>query len=148
MQKVILLSTITGTQIMSTLGLLLLDTTTAAAAVTPSPITFTSLVAVITLLSSLGVFALLFKIGVFVGTAGQRITALEVDKTANALESKAISATLAHHGETLAVMTNDVQNIKKDLRVVRERQHDLANVMTQATLVPVRLKPIGEGDNA
>ena len=148
MQKVLLIASVTtGSQIMTTLGFLLLDATATTAVVTNSPVSsfFGMVVAVITLLSSLGVFALLFRIGLFVGTANQRLTTLEANKDANIEEVKGITTTLGRHSETLAVMTSDVHSIKQNLRIVRERQHDLANVLTQVTLKPVQLKPIGSG---
>lgn len=104
-----------------------------------------SIVTVVSLLNALGIFLLLFKMGRYTGVTDTRITKLEECVVKSMHEDEKILDQLTRHGESLARLETDSNNMKADMRSVRERQHDLANSITKATLQPVILRPLASG---
>lgn len=128
-------SIILGAQIMYSI-LLIAESNDAAT------ITLSSIIAFTTLLNSIGVFGLLFKIGKYIGTTDARLQSLETKATGNTAEAKATSDVLMKHGESLARLETEVSSMVQDVRVVKARQHDLANIIMRVTMQPVELRQI------
>ena len=108
-------------------------------------LTVGSIVAVLLFLNSLGIFALLFKVGKYIGETDRRMLTFEdTFRRVETSESKNTD-TLRTHGESLIKIETDLTNVKSDVRLVRDRQHQLANVLSQVTLRPITLNRTIEG---
>ena len=103
-------------------------------------LTVGSIVAVLLLLNSLGIFALLFKVGKYIGETDRRLLTFEdTFRRVESSESKNTD-TLRLHGETLIKIETDLTNVKSDVRLVRDRQHQLANALSQVSMRSITLE--------
>lgn len=89
---------------------------------------------------------LIYKVGRYTGTTDTTIQAMEKSITSVTVAEEKIQATQQHHGESLVRLETESRNMMADLRTVRDRQHEFANILTQFTLNPVRLKSLERRD--
>lgn len=85
-------------------------------------------------LNGLGIFLLLYKAGRYTGTTDTRIDKLEECTVKSVHDNEKISEQLTRHGESLARLETDSNNMKMDIRSVRDRQHELANSLAKIPL--------------
>lgn len=112
---------------------------------------FLGAIALIQILTAGGVLALFFRMGKYVGTNDQTIVGIQnsVSRVERSLDDHVASvnkveehivATQTRHGETLVKLETKVDNMDRDVRLVRDRQHDFANILTKAMAHPVILR--------
>lgn len=97
-------------------------------------------IAVVLGLNSIGVFALLFRVGKYIGTTDTRLATLESLASQSNREYMEVSAALVKHGETLIKLETQMESLITEVKLVRQRQHDLANHIN-ALGVSVQLRP-------
>lgn len=125
-----------GAQIIMAMLLLLQDT--------PLGSTIGAITAFGTFANLIVLIGLIYKIGRYTGTTDTTIQVMEKSIQAVTVTEEKILAQQQHHGEALARLEVESKNMYSDLRIVRDRQHDLANTLTGMTLRPIQLRPIHE----
>lgn len=85
---------------------------------------------------------LIYKIGRYTGTTDQTIVGMEKSIAALTETEKGVVATQAVHSLALQKLQSDSSNMQSDVKTVRDRQHEFANILTQFTMQQINLKPM------
>ena len=136
------------TQMLITIILLFQDSVTSGAVAFVTAFgTFANLVVLI---------GLIYKIGRYTGTTDTTITGMKesIAGVKVNLQEHITSVTKADeqilliqgkHGESLARLETQAANMERDILLVRDRQHDFANLLGRLTLDDVKLRQIPGG---